>query len=174
MRRRRLSSIITVIIGVVIMMGGITAATHSAAHAASASTTELIEPQGINLTIHPHVDSLYCVTDVAVPALNRLTSVQQCTAIDSDKWTFAQTAKNSSVLIDGNGQCMAYAGNLQTAQAEPCTFKGTEHFLYSATGQITTTNGKFCLQDAQASTDAAVYFSKCQSGVDTQIFLLGH
>jgi hypothetical protein len=103
-------------------------------------------------------------------------SIQECAATDSQHWTFAQSADNSAVLIDGSGQCLeAAAKPNKLAQANPCTFQTPEHFLYKGkTGKLETVNGELCLQDAQAADNAALYFTSCVKGLVTQIWVIGH
>jgi hypothetical protein len=171
--RRRMAALIGV--GVLAVAGGTLVATQSGAVTSHAGTIYPAGPQGINFTIHPIADTNFCVSDTAVAGLDRPSSIQECEANDSVHWTFAQSSDNSSVLIDGYGQCMEYGGKLVPAQLVPCRFNGPEHFLYNNdTGAISTTNGKFCLQDAQAADDAEVFFTKCVAGLGTQVWQLGH
>jgi Ricin-type beta-trefoil lectin domain len=132
-------------------------------------------PQGVNYTIHTSADPNFCFTNMPVPDLNRATSIQQCAANDTQHWTWAQSADNSSVLVDGGGQCLEAAKKAnKLAQANPCTFLTPEHFLYTEQGQIKTVSGDLCLQDAQATSNAAVTFASCVKGLTTQIWMLGH
>jgi hypothetical protein len=138
------------------------------------TTTYPPSPAGVNFTLHPDADQNFCVSNITNGALGL--SIQQCAAVDSQHWTFAQSADNSAVLVDGNGQCLeAAAKPNKLAQANPCTFQTPEHFLYKEnTGKIESVNGKLCLQDAGAATDAALYFTSCVKGLVTQIWILGH
>ena len=103
------------------------------------------------------------------------TSIQECAAIDNDDWTFAQSVDGSSVLVDGNGQCLEAAKKPnKLAQANPCTFLTPEHFFYTNKGQIKSESGNLCLEDAQAGSDAAVSFNTCVKGLVTQLWILGH
>jgi hypothetical protein len=137
-------------------------------------TTYPPSPAGVNFTLHTDADQNFCVSNVTNGALGL--SIQQCGAVDSQHWTFAQSADNSAVLIDGSGQCLeAAAKPNKLAQANPCTFKTPEHFLYKGnTGKIESVNGKVCLQDAAAATDASLYFTSCVKGLVTQIWVIGH
>jgi hypothetical protein len=138
------------------------------------TTTYPASPQGVNFTLHTDADQNFCVSNVTNGQLGL--SIQECSAVDSFHWTFAQSADNSAVLIDGSGQCLeAAAKPNKLALANPCTFQTPEHFLYKGnTGKIETVNGKQCLQDAAAADDAALYFTSCVKGLVTQIWVIGH
>jgi hypothetical protein len=138
------------------------------------TTTYPPSPQGVNYTLHTDADQEFCVSNVTGGELGL--SIQECAANDAQHWTFAQSADNSAVLVDGSGQCLeAAAKPNKLAQANPCTFQTPEHFLYKGnTGKIETVNGKLCLQDAQAASNAALYFTSCVKGLVTQIWVIGH
>jgi hypothetical protein len=91
------------------------------------------------------------------------------------RFAFAESVDNTSVIVDGSGQCLQ-SGRKPNFYAEftPCTFLTPEHFLYKADGQIETVSGKMCLEDAQATQNAAVLFATCVKGLSTQIWQLGH
>jgi hypothetical protein len=98
-----------------------------------------------------------------------------CAANDSQHWTAAQSVDGSQVLVDGNGQCLDFTKKTGgSVELRTCTFKGPEHFLYSETGQIQSTNRKMCLQAAQAAQNAYVFIAKCKSGIPLQIWSIGH
>lgn len=155
------------------MAGGIGLAEVGAALAAAPATHT--EPAGENFTIHPSADQSFCFTDVPVPDLNRETSMQQCSTIDSDHWAFAQSVDGSSVLVDDNGLCLEAAKKPnKSAQVNPCTFLTPEHFFYTAKGQIRSESGNLCLEATQVATSAAVTFNTCVKGLTTQVWVLGH
>jgi hypothetical protein len=141
----------------------------------SPRATTHVEPAGVNFTIHTSADTNFCYTNVPVPQLNRTTSIQQCAPNDSQHWTFAQSVDGSSVIVDGSGQCLEASKKAnKMAEVNPCTFLAPEHFLYTAKGNIKTLSGSMCLEDAAATSDAAVAFDPCVKGLTTQIWILGH
>jgi hypothetical protein len=131
-------------------------------------------PQGVNFTMHPDADQNFCVSNITGGEL--ALSIQQCGPVDSQHWTFAQSADNSSVLVDGNGQCLETASKPnKLAQINPCTFLSPEHFVYKEnTGKIQSVSGKLCLQDATAADNASLFFTACVKGLVTQVWVLGH
>ncbi len=137
------------------------------------SPNQVLQPAGENFTVHTSVDPNYCFTDI--PQDGRPSSLAQCIVNDEMRFTFAQATDNSSVVVDGSGQCLQ-AGKKPNVDAEftPCTFSTAERFLYTAKGQVKTESGNLCLQDAQAAQNAAVFFAPCAKGVTTQIWQLGH
>ena len=152
-------------------------ASGSAAHVrqlATTTTTYPPGPQGVNFTLHTDADQNFCLSNITGGELGL--SIQECAANDSQHWTFAQSADNSSVLVDGNGQCLeAAAKPNKLAQANPCTFQTPEHFLYKdSTGKLETVSGKLCLQYAVAADNASLYFTSCVKGLVTQIWVIGH
>jgi hypothetical protein len=172
MRRTRRAA---VIIGVVMLAitGSALWAVQSGAVTPQAKTKFPAGPQGENFTVHTDADQGFCAEDVPSSEATAL-SVQQCAARDTQRWTLAQSSDNSSVIIDDSGQCMEFGGAaMASAKLTPCTFKTPEHFLYSATGQIETTNGKFCLQADQSAAGASIKMPKCVVGLVTQEWVLG-
>jgi hypothetical protein len=130
-------------------------------------------PQGTNILLETKADLNFCLSNVVVEG--RPTSIQQCSAIDSQHWTFAQSADNSSVLVDGGGQCLEAPAKIgKPAQANPCTFLTPEHFLFKDDGELQTVSGKLCLEYAVATTDAAVFFVPCDKTQITQMWQLAH
>ena len=126
-------------------------------------------PQGTNFTIHTSADTNFCLSYVA--AEGRPTSIQPCADNDTQHWTWAQSADNSSVIVDGGGQCLEAAAKAnKDAEVNPCTFLSPEHFLFKGAGQIETVSGKLCLEDAQATGDAAVSFVACVKGLPSQVW----
>ena len=84
---------------------------------------------------------------------------------------FAQLPNGAVGLIDGIGQRLQSVGGASLAVAlDPCTLKGKQQFIYSETGQVTTTNGKYCLEYAAAAQNAAVVMHKCAIGPNAQIW----
>jgi Ricin-type beta-trefoil lectin domain len=131
------------------------------------------QPAGINFGIHPRMDMGFCLEDTTSAGSRSPVSIQQCGARDSQDWVFAQTPSGSRGIIDGSGLCLQFAGiKQQSVELTACTLKGPQQFLYSATGQITSANGKYCLQDEQAASGAAVTMPKCVVGLATQIWIL--
>ena len=132
-----------------------------------------VEPAGENFTIHTSADPNFCFSDI--PEDGRPSSMAQCIVNDEMRFTFAETVENTSVIIDGSGQCLQ-AGKQPDYNAtfKPCTFLTPEQFLYKNSGQIQTDSGKMCLQDAQATQNAAVFFAPCKKGLGAQIWQLGH
>jgi hypothetical protein len=150
--------------------------TGSAAQVRPQTTTTTFprSPQGVNFTLHTDADQEFCVSNITGGQLGL--SVQECSPVDSQHWTFAQSADNSAVIIDGSGQCLeAAAKPNKPAQANPCTFESPEHFVYKGnTGKIQTVKGNLCLQDAQAADNAALFFTACVKGLVTQVWVIGH
>jgi hypothetical protein len=145
----------------------------AAAHAGGAPT--LTQPAGNDFGLHPHADVGFCLEDIPSAVNHSPASVQQCAARPSQDWMFARTTSGASGLIDGSGRCLQFGGTkVQAIEITACTLVGIQQFLYSATGQITTTDGKFCLQDAQAASAAAVTMPHCVPGLDTQVWILSH
>jgi hypothetical protein len=132
-----------------------------------------VEPAGENFTIHTSVDPNFCFTDI--PEDGRPSSIAQCIVNDEMRFTFAETVVNTSVIIDGSGQCLQ-AGKEPNYYAtfKPCTFLTPEQFVYKNSGQIETASGKLCLEDAQAAQNAAVFFAPCVKALGAQIWQLGH
>lgn len=138
------------------------------------ATTYPPGPAGVNFTLHPDADQNFCLSNITNDQL--ALSMQQCNTVDSQHWTFAQSKDDSSVIVDGSGQCLEAASKPnKLAQANPCSFEAPEHFVYNENnGQLRTVSGKLCLQDAQAADNAAVYFTTCVKGLVTQIWVIGH
>jgi hypothetical protein len=136
-----------------------------------------VQPNGVNFTLHTQVDPSYCLENSSVP--ERPTSdaiTSQCAARDNQHWTFADTTDGSVVIIGGaQGQCLDFSGKTPSlVSVIPCTFKSTEHFFYTPSGQIESTNGKKCLETAQAAQNAGISFDKCDASVKLQIWVIGH
>jgi hypothetical protein len=147
----------------------------SGATARTSSGVTTVQPAGINFGIHPSQDTEFCLEDVPGGGGTTATSVQECAARDSQHWVFAQTPSGAPGVIDGSGICLQFGGTkAMSVELVSCTLKGSQQFLYSASGQITTANGKYCLQDAQAASNAAVNMSKCVVGLATQKWILSH
>ncbi len=137
------------------------------------TTTYPAGPQGTNFTIHTSADTNFCLSYVS--AEGRPTSIQACADNDTQHWTWAQSSDNSSVIVDGGGQCLEAAKKSgKVAEVNPCTFLAPEHFLFKGAGQIQTVDGKLCLEDAQPTSDAAVSFDTCVKDLPSQIWDLGH
>lgn len=132
-----------------------------------------VQPAGENFTIHTSADPNFRFTDI--PQDGRPSSIAQCIVNDEMRFTFAATVDNTSVIVDGSGQCLQ-AGKKPNffATFKPCAFSTPEQFVYKNSGQIETISGKLCLQDAQATQNAAVFFAPCVKELVTQIWQLGH
>jgi hypothetical protein len=172
-RTRRLAA---VIIGTVLAMtaGTVWLATGGAD---AAQTPPGPQPNGVNFTIHSHVDTNFCVVDrppQSQPASEA--SMAQCGPVDDQHWTFARAADGSVVIIGGSeGECLDFAAKAPSAVSiVPCTFKSAEHFFYSPAGLIESTSGKKCLQTAAAALNASLSIVKCNAAVALQIWVLGH
>lgn len=149
--------------------------TQSGAAARADAGVTTIQPAGINFGLHASKDTNYCLEDVATAANTSPASMQQCAARDGQHWAFVVTPKGSPGLIDGSGVCAQFGGTkAQSIQLVACTLKAPQQFLYSASGQITTANGKNCLQYAQAASGAFVSMPKCVAGLATQKWILSH
>jgi hypothetical protein len=136
-----------------------------------------VQPNGVNFTLHSDGDVNFCLEDTpstSNPASETIAS--QCAARDNQHWTFADATDGSVVIIGGTaGRCLDFTGAVPSpVSMKPCTFKGTEHFFYSESGQIESTSGKKCLQTAAAAQNAQVSFVKCNSTVKLQIWIIGH
>jgi len=135
------------------------------------------QPNGVNYTLHSEVDTNFCLEDTPAPQEPASeASMAECAVIDGQRWTFADAADGSVVIIGGNtGNCLDFTAKVSSfVSMRPCTFKSGEHFFYSSTGQIESTSGKKCLQPAQATQNALVSIAKCQAGVNLQIWEIGH
>ncbi len=102
--------------------------------------------------------------------------MSMCAIRNGQRWTFADAADGSIVIIGGNtGNCLDLTAVVSSwVSMAPCTFKSGEHFYFSAAGQIESTSGKKCLQQTQATQDAQVFIAKCQAGVKLQLWEVGH
>jgi hypothetical protein len=133
------------------------------------------EVAGASFQVHTDGDSNYCLEDVPSDLNQSPFSISQCAARDSEHWMFAQLSNGARGIIDGSGSCLQTVGKKSVAIAvAPCTLKGNQQFIYSESGQITTTNGKSCLQYAAATQNAAVTIPKCVAGLKAQIWPLTH
>jgi Ricin-type beta-trefoil lectin domain len=134
------------------------------------------QPHGVNFTIHSSIDPNFCVEDT--PSIQNPTSgaiMSQCIIRDNQRWTFANGADGSVVIVGGNGNCLDFtAKDFSPVSVTPCTFKVPQHFFYTPSGQIESTNGKKCLESAQAAQNADMFIAKCDSSVKAQIWQLGH
>ena len=149
--------------------------TQSGAAARATAGVTTAQPAGINFGIHASNDTNYCLEDVANAAGTTPVSLQQCAARDGQRWAFVVTPKGSPGLIDGSGLCAQFGGTKAlSVELATCTLNGPQEFLYSASGQITTANGKDCLQYAQAASGAFVTMPKCVAGLATQKWILSH
>jgi hypothetical protein len=147
----------------------------SAAAARTNGGVTTVQPAGINIGIHASDDTNYCLEDVTSGGSTSPATMQECAARDGQDWVFAQTPSGAPGIIDGSGICLQFGGaKAQSIELGPCTLKGPQQFLYSATGQITTANGRYCLQYAQATSDAFVSMPKCIAGLATQKWILSH
>jgi hypothetical protein len=137
--------------------------------------TTTVQPAGINFGIHASRDTNYCLEDVANAANVSPVSLQQCATRSGQQWAFVMTPKGSPGLLDGSGMCVQFGGTKAlSVELAACTLKGPQQFLYSASGQITTANGKDCLQYAQAASGAYVIMPKCVAGLATQVWTISH
>ena len=149
--------------------------TQSGAAAPATTAVTTVQPAGINFGLHASQDTNYCLEDVANSANLSPVSLQQCASRDGQHWAFVVTPKGSPGLVDGSGICAQFGGTKAlSVELAPCTLKGPQQFLYSASGQITTANGKDCLQYAQAAAGAYVTMPKCVAGLATQEWTLSH
>jgi hypothetical protein len=90
-------------------------------------------------------------------------------------WLFAELPNGARGIIDGSGECLENVGKGSSSiTLAPCTLRSNQQFFYTETGQITTTNGKYCLEYAAASQSAAVILPKCVDGLDSQVWHLAH
>jgi|HubBroStandDraft_5_1064220.scaffolds.fasta_scaffold364991_2 hypothetical protein len=135
------------------------------------ATTYPPGPHGSDTSMHTESDTNFCLSDIA--AEGRPTSIEQCAPNENLEWMWAQSADNSSVIVDSEGQCLqASSKSDKDAKVEPCTFQTPEHFLYKNDGQIETVSGSLCLEAAAASENAAVLFAKCDKKNTNQIWTL--
>jgi hypothetical protein len=134
------------------------------------------QPNGVNFTIHTSLDPTFCVDDTPAPQNPASeASMSTCVTRDDQHWTFADAADGSVVIVGGNGNCLDFTGKVGSpVSVTPCTFKGTERFYYSPSGQIESTSGKKCLEPTQAAQTATINFVKCDANVAAQIWQLGH
>jgi len=149
--------------------------THAGAAPRADAGVTTVQPAGINFGIHASKDTNYCLEDVATAAGTSPVSMQQCATRDAQHWAFVVTPKGAPGLVDGSGVCAQFGGTKAlSVELAPCTLKAPQEFLYSASGQITTANGKDCLQYAQAAVGAYVTMPKCVAGLATQKWILSH
>jgi hypothetical protein len=144
---------------------------------AAVGSTQLAQPHGVNFTLHTSVDPNFCLEDIPAPADPASeASMSECAIRDGQRWTFADAADGSIVIIGGNtGNCLDFTAKVSSpVSMSPCTFSANERFLYTGKGQIKLASGTKCLEPAQATQDAIVSIVKCQKGVALQIWMLGH
>ena len=164
------------LVGLSLPMAGGATAWLTGAEAAVASTT-LVQPNGVDFSVHASVDPNFCLEDVPAPADPASeASMSQCVNRNGQHWTFADAADGSIVIIGGNtGKCLDFTAKVHSpVSMKPCTFSANERFLYNRKGQIELASGTKCLQPAQAEQDAFVSIDPCQKGVALQIWMLGH
>jgi hypothetical protein len=131
------------------------------------------QPHGVDLVIKTSIDPNFCV-EATTSSAGTPIDVSGCAVRDIQHWTFLQSADNSIVIADGEGQCLGYEKSVTLGTVVgPCTFNGSEHFLFSD-GQIENRAGKQCLTYAKAVQNAAVFFEKCVAGQADQTFTLAH
>jgi Ricin-type beta-trefoil lectin domain len=134
-----------------------------------------LQPNGNDFVAHTYTDKNFCLSDVPQPEGESPVSISQCAVNSSQEWFFAQLPNGAVGIIDGSGQCLQNVGGGGLAVAlDACTLGGKQQFVYSASGQITTTNGKFCLEYAASSQSASVHMQKCSIGLNAQIWQLSH
>ena len=152
------------------------AVTEAGAQAASPAVVTTVQPLGVNFTIHTVADPNFCVESTPAIAGSPI-SISQCATRDNQHWTFAGATDGSVVLVSGSGTCLGLDKSTSATQGITlglCAFNGAEKFFYSDSGQLTNKAGTRCLQYAQAAQNAYVFNAKCQSGLSTQTFQLGH
>lgn len=143
---------------------------------AAVASTKLDQPHGADLTIHASVDPNFCLEDAPAPAVpSSQASMSECAADTGQRWTFANAADGSVVIIGGStGNCLDFTGKVQSSVSmKPCTFSSNERFLYNRKGQIELASGTKCLEPVQANQDSPVSIDQCQKGVALQIWTLG-
>jgi hypothetical protein len=134
-----------------------------------------LQPNGTDFVLHTYSDINFCLSQVPQPEGESPLSISQCALNSSQYWFFAQLPNGAVGIIDGTGQCLQNVGGASLAVAvDPCTLSGKQQFFYTETGQVTTTNGKFCLEYAAASQNASVHMQKCSVGPNAQIWKLSH
>jgi hypothetical protein len=134
-----------------------------------------LQPNGNDFVAHTFADENFCLSDAPQSEGESPVSISQCAVESPQDWMFAQLPNGSVGIIDGLGLCLQSVGGGSLAVAVvPCTLSGKQAFLYSESGQITTTNGRFCLQYAAAAQSASVSMQKCTSGLKTQVWQLSH
>jgi hypothetical protein len=164
-----------IVASVVVVAGGALWVNQSGAAVRGTSGVTTVQPAGINFGIHPHADQNFCLEDVPSGDSASPVSIQECAARDGQDWAWVQTPSGAPGIIDGSGMCFQFGGpKALSVELAPCTLKGSQRFLYSSSGQITTPNGRYCLQDAQATSDATVTMPKCDVGMTTQTWILSH
>ncbi len=130
-----------------------------------------VQPNGNDFVVHTYPDENFCLSDVPQSEGESPISISQCGVQSSQQWLFAQIPNGSVGMIDGSGQCLQNVGGGSLAVAlDPCTLSGKQQFVYSETGQITTTNGKFCLQYRVIAQDASVTVQKCSPDATNQVW----
>jgi hypothetical protein len=177
-RFRRLAILL---VGLIFAMAGVATTWLVAASAATPSVAlapPSPQPNGVNFTIHSHLDPNFCVQDVPAPSVPASeASMTQCEPLDNQHWTFADAADGSVVLIGGSqGECLDFAAKAPSyVSLVPCTFKNPESFYYDGTtGLIESTSGKLCLQTTAAAQNAEILIEKCNAAVPLQIWTIGH
>jgi len=145
----------------------------SGADTGSSSAVIPQQPNGNDITAHTNTDANWCLSDIPQPEGESPISISQCSRNSAQQWFFAQLPNGAVGIIDSIGQCLQNVGGDSLAVAtNPCTLSGKQQFVYSETGQITTTNGKFCLEYSAAAQNASVILQKCTIGPNNQIWQL--
>jgi hypothetical protein len=168
------------LLGVSLALAGGATAWLFGADSAVASTPlaqPLLQPNGVDFSIHSEVDTNYCAEDTPAPGNPASeASMSQCADNDGQHWTFAHAADGSVVIIGGNtGDCLDFSAAVHSSVSmTPCTFDASEHFSYSPKGQIKSSSGTKCLEAEAASQGAEMFIAKCKKGVELQVFMLTH
>ncbi len=133
-----------------------------------------LQPEGTSFNVHTYGDINFCLEDTASD--QTALEVSQCASRDNQHWMFAQVPNGSRGIIDGGlGECLTnLAKGSLSVDTSPCTLGGNQQFFYTENGQITTTNGKFCLQYEAATQGAPVTLPKCVAGLKAQVWQLTH
>jgi Ricin-type beta-trefoil lectin domain len=144
-------------------------------HSTDSVASHGIQPNGNDFVAHTFTDENFCLSATPQPEGESPISISQCAVQSPQDWMFAQLPNGSVGIIDGLGLCLQNVGGKSLAVAvDPCTLSGKQAFLYSESGQITTANGKSCLEYAAAAQNASVSMQKCTTGLKTQVWQLSH
>jgi hypothetical protein len=169
----RRGGIAAIAIGLAVASGaGIALASQTGGAAGAIHTSFGSQPHGVNFLVKSDLDVNFCMQDnVGVTSTLEL---NVCGSYDAQRIVFAQDVDGSVVMVTFNGQCLDASGPIGTqVHIGPCSFHGTEKFVYSPTQQIENEKGTKCLMVNKAAGGEQVTVEKCATGQTGQTWILG-